>query len=84
MFDFQPVIAVPVPNLLLMNLSISRPMKPGSRQIRIKGHHSNGNGAVLNRAFAAGKKVGSSLAAILTSTPSQSHLFVKGLKVKAD
>ena len=66
-----------------MSLSTSRPMNPGSRQTGIMGHHSNGNGAVLNRAFAAGKKVGSSLAAILTNTPSQSHLFVKGLKVKA-
>ena len=81
---FQPVLAVPAPNLLLINLSISRPIKPGSRQTRIKGHHSSGNGAVLNRVFAAGKKVGTSLAAILTNTPIQSHLFVKGLKVKAD
>ena len=59
-------------------------MKPGSRQINIEGHHCIGNGAVLNRTFAAGKKVGISLVVKLAITPSQSHLFVKGLKVKAD
>ena len=47
-------------------------------------HHSKGNASVLKKLEAAGTKVGSNRKSILAAIPPRSHLFEKGLNVKAE
>ena len=59
-------------------------MNPDNAQGKIYSHHSKGKSAVLNMLAKAGTKVGRNRRAILATIPPRSHLFEKGLKVKAE
>ena len=67
-----------------MSLSSSIAMNPGSMHGTIYNHHSIGKSAVLNKSATAGTKVGTNRRSTLAKIPQRSHLFEKGLKVKAD
>ena len=69
---------------LRTNLSISRTIKAGSKVGRIISHHSAGKAAVRNIELNTGEISGRDQTKMQVRIPNNSHLFVNGLKLKAE